>query len=149
MYVDQNHSRCYAIVMYRQMACLWQLLLPYNIVADGKPLIITLQPITFISVNDSTLFEDGIFVLWSHKEVLDGQASFKGNLYPMFTASFLKVLSQPFVVRNHHVRVLVVIVVVSRIVGASSVVFLCWGFGLDLHPVESPCRVLAFCKYFK
>ena len=37
--------------------------------------------------------------------------------------------------------------VVSRIVGASSVV-LSWSFGLGLNSVESPCRVLAFCKNF-
>ena len=69
-------------------------------------------------------------------EVLDGDASFKEDLYPMFTTGFLEALTQPFVVRNHHVRVLDV--VVSRIVGASSAVFLSWGIGLDLHPVESP-----------
>ena len=51
-------------------------------------LLITLHPVTFISVYDSTLFEDGIFVLWSHKEVFDGHPSFEVNLIPCFVFKF-------------------------------------------------------------
>ena len=111
----------------------------------SNALFITLHPVTFIFIYDSTLFKDGIFVLWS--KVLDGHAFFKVHLYPMFTACFLDALTQLFGIRKHHVRILVV-GVVSRIVGASSVVFLSWNLGLDLNSVESPCRVLAFCKNF-
>ena len=44
----------------------------------------------------------------------------------MFTTYFLDALTQPFGIRNHHAWILVVFGVVSRIVGASSVL------GLDL-----------------
>ena len=111
-------------------------------------LFITLNPVTFISIYDCTIFKDRIFVLWSHEEVLDSHASFKVLLYPMFTAYSLDALTQPFGIRNHHVWILVAFGVVSRIVGASSVVILCWSLGLDHHSVESPCRVLTFCKSF-
>ena len=36
MYFDQNHGRCYAMVLYRQMVCLWQMLLPYDVAVDDK-----------------------------------------------------------------------------------------------------------------
>ena len=61
---------------------------------------------------------------------------------------FLDALTQAFGIRNHHVGILVVIGVVSRIVVASSVIVLGWSLGLNLNSVESPCRVLAFCKNF-
>ena len=89
---------------------------------------------------------DGIFVLWSHKEVLDGHASFEVYLYPTFAACLLDALTQPFGIRNHHVWILVV---VSRTVDTSSVIVLGWSLGLDLHSDESPCWVLTFCKSFE
>ena len=81
--------------------------------------------------------------------VLDSHASFKVHLYPMFAAWLLDAFTQPFQIRNHHIWILVVVGVVSRIVGASSVVVLGWSLGLDLHSVESPCRVFTFCKSFE
>ena len=89
-----------------------------------------------------------IFVLWSNKKVLDGDASFKEDLYPMFTTSSIEALTQPFVLCYHHVRVGLLIVVVHRTVGAISVVILGWSFGLDLHPIESSCRILTFLRAF-
>ena len=64
----------------------------------------------------------------------------KKTCTPMFATSSLAALNQPFVVRSHNVRVLVV--VVARIVGAFCVVFLGWCFGGHVHPVGSPCKVV-------
>ena len=50
---------------------------------------ITLHPVTFVSIYESTFLEDGIFVLWSHSEASDGLAFSKMHLYLMFTAYFL------------------------------------------------------------
>ena len=44
--------------------------------------LITINPVTLISVDDSTLPLDWIFVLGSHQEVLDGGVSFTIHLYP-------------------------------------------------------------------
>ena len=66
----------------------------------------------------------------------------------MFTACFLDALTQSFGISDHQVLILFVFGVVSRIVGAFSVVVIAWCLGLDLHSVESPCRVLTFCKSF-
>ena len=51
--------------------------------------LITLHPVTFVSLDDSTFLKDGIFVLWSHQEILDDNASFEVDLYPMFAACSL------------------------------------------------------------
>ena len=59
---------------------------------------ITLHPVTFISVDDSTFLQYRIFVLWNHQEVFDGTASFKMDLHPVFVARSLHALTQPFVV---------------------------------------------------
>ena len=114
---------------------------------DDSPMY-TLHPVTFVSIYDSTLFKDGTFVLLSQKEALDGHTSFKVHLYPMFTACFLDTLTKAFGIQNHHVRILAVFGIVSKIFNASSVSFPGWSLGLDLHSIESPCRVLTFCKSF-
>ena len=75
-------------------------------------------------------FKDGVFILWICEEVLDNHASFKVHLYPMFASWLLDVVTQPFGIRNHHVWILVVVSVVSRFVGASSVVVLGWAWVL-------------------
>ena len=67
-----------------------------------------------------------IFVLWSHKELFDDKSSFNVHMYPMFAACFLNAFTQPFGVWNHHIRILVVAVVLSRIVGAFLVFFFFW-----------------------
>ena len=61
---------------------------------------------------------------------------------PMFTTSSLVAVYWPFVVRNHYLRILVV--VVARIVGAFCVVFLGCCFGQYVKPVESPLGALYF-----
>ena len=111
-------------------------------------LFITLHPVTFVSIYDSTFLEDGIFVLGSQKEVYDGLASSKVHLYPMFTASFLYIITLPFGIRNNHLRSLVVCSIASRVVGAYFVVVLDWNSDLQLYSVESPCWVLASLQDF-
>ena len=59
-------------------------------------LLNTPQPITCVSVYDSALSKDGIFVILSHKEVLDGHPYFEVDLHPIFFASSLQALTVPF-----------------------------------------------------
>ena len=65
--------------------------------------LITIHPVTFISIYDSTFFKDWIFILWSHEEVFDGMTSFKMYFYPIFLASSFEVLTQPLMVRYNNV----------------------------------------------
>ena len=46
-------------------------------------LLITLHPTTFVTVDDPTLLQHRIFVLWGHQEVFDGCASSEVNLNPI------------------------------------------------------------------
>ena len=50
-------------------------------------LLITLHSITFVSIDDPTLFQHRILILGDHQEVFDGDTSSKVYLYPMFVAS--------------------------------------------------------------
>ena len=43
---------------------------------------ITLPSVTFVSIYDPTLFQDRIFILWSHKEVFDGKSLLWNGLVP-------------------------------------------------------------------
>ena len=49
--------------------------------------------IALVSIYDSTLAVDGIFVLGSHKEAFDGLSSFKMYLYSIFATCFLDSLT--------------------------------------------------------
>ena len=55
--------------------------------------LITIHPVTLVSVDDSTLLLDWIFVFWSHQEVLDCGASFEVHLYPKLSANVLDALT--------------------------------------------------------
>ena len=50
-------------------------------------LFITFHSITFVSIDDPTLFQHGILVLGGHQEVFDGDTSSEVDLYLMFVAS--------------------------------------------------------------
>ena len=54
--------------------------------------LITIHPVTMVSVDDSTLLLDWVFVFGSYQEVLDGSASF--NLYPKLSANVLNALTK-------------------------------------------------------
>ena len=97
-------------------------------------LLITVHPVTMITVDDSTLFLDWIFVLWRHQEVLDGSASL---VHPKFSANVFDVLAEPSIVRYHYTGSLgdVTISVVCLFSG--------WIVSLLLYFVYSPCGVLA------
>ena len=68
--------------------------------------LITLHPVTPISVDDSTSLFHGILVLGSHQEVFDGCTSFEIHLNPMVTAHFLNTLTEPSVAWDNNVRFL-------------------------------------------
>ena len=65
--------------------------------------LITLHPVTFVPIDDSTLFHKRIFVLGSHQEAFDGIASFKIYLHSIFLACSLEAFTQPFVIWHHYV----------------------------------------------
>ena len=45
-------------------------------------LLITVNPATLKSIDDPTLFEDWIFILWGHQEAFDGSTSFEVLIIP-------------------------------------------------------------------
>ena len=78
--------------------------------------LITIYPVTLVSIDDSTLLLDWIFVFGRHQEVPDGGASFKVHLYPKLAANVLDALTKSTVVGNHYVGLLLVV----------HTSFLCW-----------------------
>ena len=68
--------------------------------------LITILPVTLVSVDDSTLLLDLIFVFGSHQEVPVGGASFKVHLYPKLAANVLNALTKSTVVWYHYVALL-------------------------------------------
>ena len=68
----------------------WGLLMffePFSKCSGGFPyiLFITFHPVTFVSIDDSTLLHHRIFVLGSHQEAFDGIASFEVNLHSILS----------------------------------------------------------------
>ena len=68
--------------------------------------LITIHPVTLVSVDDSTLLLDWIFVFGRHQEVLDGGAFFKIHLNPKHPANVLNALTESTVVWDHYVGLL-------------------------------------------
>ena len=103
---------------------------------------------TLVSIDDSTFLLYRILIFGSHQEVFDSSTSFKVHLYPIFAANLLYTLTQPTVIRNHYVRLLVVVIgarvssVVIVIIEGWFLCFLC--FVSD--PVQGPSGVFAFFK---
>ena len=58
--------------------------------------LITLHSITFVSIDDPTLFQHRILVLGGHQEVFDVNTSSEVDLYPMFVASSLTLSPSPW-----------------------------------------------------
>ena len=86
-------------------------------------LLITLHPVTLISVDDPTFFLNGILIFRGHEEVFYCIASLEVHLHPIFTAGLLHALTYPLIVGDHYVRslsVIVGVVVVSIIVSVGS-----------------------------
>ena len=99
-------------------------------------------PVTLISIDDSTLLLSRIFIFGSHQKVFDSSVSFKVYLYPIFATNLLYILTQPTVIRNHNVRLLVD-GIQARV--SSVVIVLVEGWFLS-DPVQGPSRVFAFSK---
>ena len=59
---------------------------------------ISLHPATFVTVDDPTLLQHRILVLWGHQEVFDGYTSFKVDLNPIVAAFLLNTLTQSLVI---------------------------------------------------
>ena len=76
-------GRCLLMFFESLSKCSWEF---------SNIFLITIHPITLVSVNDSTLLLDRVLIFWSHQEVLDGMASSKVDLHSMFAAYFLQAL---------------------------------------------------------
>ena len=96
--------------------------------------LITLHPTTFVAVDDPTLLQDRIFVLWGHQEVFDGCASSEVNLYPTVVTFLLHTLTQPHVVWYCYIRFLVGILL-------SGIFVVVFSSGLVYSPLSSPYSV--------
>ena len=102
----------------------------------------TLHPVTFISIYDSTSLLHGILVFGSHQEVFDGCTSFEIHLHPMVTAHLLETFTEPSVVRDNNVWFLddvsssFILVVAVLLFGLTSCLY--------SDSVEGPCRVFTF-----
>ena len=57
-----------------------------NALEDSYIFLITLHHTTFVTIDDPTLLQHRIFVLWGHQEVFDGCTSSKVNLNPIVIA---------------------------------------------------------------
>ena len=102
-------TRGVGVVKY-QRGCLLMFLEPLTKHPWGfsNVFLITVHPITPVSVDDPTFLHNWIFVLGDHQEVLDGIASFKIDLHSMSAAYFLQALTQTSMIRYHHVWFLLV-----------------------------------------
>ena len=56
----------------------------------------------FIFVNNPTFLKFIVLVFWCHEKLLDGVGSLEMNLYALFIASPLELLSQPMHVGYHN-----------------------------------------------
>ena len=89
-----------------------------------------------VSIDDSALLLDWIFVFGRHQEVLDGGASFKVHFCPKSSANVLDALTKSTVIGNHYVCT----GFLCR--SLAGVLFLCF----HLYPVESPGGVFTFLE---
>ena len=100
-----------------------------NVLEDSPIYSSSHSTLSYLYLYDSTFPEDGIFILGSHKKASDGLAS-KVHLYPKFAAYFLQTLTQPFWIKNNHIRSLVVSSITSQLLVL--LLFLFWSGALIL-----------------
>ena len=107
--------------------------------------LITLHPATFVTVDDPTLLQHRIFVLWGHQEVFDGYTSFKVDLNPIVAAFLLYTLTQPLVVWHSYVWF-------GGVVLLSGICFVSLLLGLVVHlhlySIQSPYGVITVHQCF-
>ena len=99
-----------------------------------------------ISVYDSTLAVDRIFVLGSHEEVFDCLSSFKVNLHPIFAACFLYSFTKALMVWHYHEQVLFVGVAWALLIVCSSVFCSVRVLTFQLCSVYGPDGVFTFSQ---
>ena len=66
-----------------------------NVLDVTNVLLITFQPITFESVNYTTLFGYVVFIFWCHQFIFQGLPTLKVHLYATFLPIFLKLSLSP------------------------------------------------------
>ena len=101
--------------------------------------IFTLHPSTFVNVDD----HHGVLIFRVHQEDLDGSPSLEEHLHTKVTAFFLDTFTQPLIVWNSYVgfgsvALLSVLVLLLVLLG--------WIVQPNLHPVQSPSRVVAVAQ---
>ena len=101
----------------------WSLLMLFEPLPKGSGgfpyiFLITLHPVTFVPVDDSTLFYDRIFVLGGHQEAFDGIASFEIYLHSIFLACSLEAFTQPFIIWHHYL--------IWLLVASHAALVFCW-----------------------
>ena len=106
--------------------------------------IITIHPVTFISIYDSTFFKDWIFILWSHEEVFECMTSFKMYFNPIFLARSLEAFTHPLMVRYNNVWFWSSGVARLWIVAVSLDFLQGWWLTLQLDSVECSVWIFAF-----
>ena len=98
--------------------------------------IITLHPVAFKSVDDSTCVFYRILICWSHQEAFDCSTSFEVDLHPMVCTSFLEAFTEPSLVWNNDVWLLVgvssrvILVVIVPSVGWCWILYVCRQAGI-------------------
>ena len=71
--------------------------------------LIRVNPATLISIDDPTLFEDWIWILWGHQEIFDGMSSFKVHLHTMFATDLFEAFTHTLIIGYHHVGPLILV----------------------------------------
>ena len=82
-----------------------------------------------------------IFVLWNHQEVFDGKSSFEMYLYPIFLACSFNAFTEPLIIWNHHIYILLVDVILLVVI-----VVACISVGTvasHFDSIQGPCGVFA------
>ena len=108
-------------------------------------LLITLHPITLVSINDAIFLSDQISVFGCHQEVFDGFASFEEYLNAILLACLFDTFTQAFDIWNSYVCSSFYGICVA----CQSFVFVSGLFmnhGLLLCCVQGPFGVFACCK---
>ena len=94
-------------------------------------LLITFQPITFVSINYTTLFSDVVFAFWCYQFIFYGFSTLEVNLYAISFTDVLEGFTESFIVRNSYVAFAYGLIVFVAVVVIS------WSTCLDFHSVYS------------
>ena len=101
-------------------------------------LLIAFQPITFVSIDYTTLFCYVVFVFWCHQLIFYGFSTLEVNLDAISFTDVLESVTESFIVRNSYVAFADGLVFIA-------VVVVFWSICLDFHSVDGPCWIFAGC----